>query len=155
MEITLIAVGKRMPNWVNIACDEYRKRLPPDLSLQLIEISLQQRSKNSVISQLMTREGEQILAVIPKGDLVIALEVHGKAWDTPELARQLQQWRETQRGVSLLIGGPDGLASNCLQRAALRWSLSPLTLPHPLVRVVVIEQIYRAWSILNGHPYHR
>ena len=155
MKINLIAVGQRMPAWVTDAFQEYNKRLPPELQLKLIETPLAKRSKTSVMQKLIDQEGEQMLAHIPPQDHVIALEVKGKAWSTEELAKQLQNWQHDGRNINLLIGGPDGLSQRCLERAEQRWSLSPLTLPHPLVRVIIAEQIYRAWSILSGHPYHR
>ena len=96
-----------------------------------------------------------MLAAIPKGCLVIALDVKGKTWSTDELSTQLDNWMAGGQDVALLVGGPEGLATSCLEAARVRWSLSPLTLPHPLVRVVVAEQLYRAWSILRNHPYHR
>lgn len=155
MEIKLLAVGKRMPDWVNAGFTEYAKRLPPHCSLRLIEVPLAERTKHSDLSRLIAKEGEQLLAQVAPRDLVIALEVRGQAWDTPKLAQQLQTWQQNGSDVSLLVGGPDGLAPACLQRAQQAWSLSPLTLPHPLVRIIVAEQIYRAWSILAKHPYHR
>lgn len=155
MKINLIAIGKRMPDWVNTGYQEYAKRLTSVLPLNLIEIPLAPRSKNSNITQLLQKEGAQMLANIPNDHFVVALDVPGQLWDTGKLAQKLQQWKLESQNISLLIGGPDGLAPSCLQRANLRWSLSPLTLPHPLVRIIVAEQIYRAWSILSGHPYHR
>lgn len=103
----------------------------------------------------MQLEGEKILAAIKPKSLVIALDDQGKQWSTPELACNLQRWRESGQDVSLLIGGADGLAEECLQKAQNIWSLSKLTFPHQLVRVIVAEQIYRAWTIINNHPYHR
>lgn len=155
MKITLVALGKHMPHWVTSAYQEYVKRFPADFQLQLIEMSMGKRTKGVDIVRLQRREGEQMLAAIPKGSLVVALEVTGQQWDTSELAGRLQQWRDERRHLCLLIGGPEGLASECLKKADLRWSLSPLTFPHPLVRVIVVEQLYRAWSVLTGHPYHR
>jgi 23S rRNA (pseudouridine1915-N3)-methyltransferase len=96
-----------------------------------------------------------MLAAIPERSLVVALDVGGRAWDTPALAVRLQEWLQSGRDIVLLVGGPDGLSGDCLRRADLRWSLSALTLPHALVRVVLAEQLYRAWTIISGHPYHR
>lgn len=155
MNINLIAVGKNMPQWVEVGFQEYAKRLPADYNLSLIEIPLIKRSKTTNIEQIKTREGEQLLNAIPKGSHIIALDEHGKLWDTTKLAERLQYWRENYREVSFLIGGPDGLAQTCLDKANAIWSLSPLTLPHLLVRVIIAEQLYRAWSILTKHPYHR
>lgn len=103
----------------------------------------------------MAKEGEACLRAVGKGDYVVALDVRGKALSTEQLAGQFQQLRDGGRNVSLLVGGPDGLAPACLEAADARWSLSPLTFPHPIVRVILAEQLYRAWSILAGHPYHR
>ena len=155
MKISLIAVGKRMPKWVEIATEDYIKRLPPELNFATKEINLIKRSKDANIPAIIRQEGERILAAVPKNHLIVALDVQGKPWDTPQVAHQLKQWMQEGKGVSLLVGGPDGLSAECLKSAKISWSLSPLTLPHPLVRVVVAEQIYRAWSLLQGHPYHR
>lgn len=155
MKIHLIAVGTHMPAWINIGYQEYAKRLPPECSLRLIEIEAGKRTKNCDITKLIEQESQQMLAAIPKNNHVIALDVQGRAWDTPQLAQQLQSWLHSGQDISLLIGGPDGLSSKCRQTAHARWSLSPLTLPHPLVRVMLAEQLYRAWSILQNHPYHR
>jgi 23S rRNA (pseudouridine1915-N3)-methyltransferase len=155
MNIHLIAVGKRMPAWVSTAYEEYSKRLPSDYALRLIEIDAGKRASTHDLARLIKAEGEQMLAAIPSGSRVIALDVKGQAWDTSTLSKRLEQWHETCHDVSLLVGGPEGLATDCLTRADTKWSLSPLTLPHPLVRVVVAEQLYRAWSILANHPYHR
>jgi 23S rRNA (pseudouridine1915-N3)-methyltransferase len=155
MRIHLIAVGTRMPQWVQQGYAEYARRLPADYALQLVEIPAGKRGKGADISRLTQQEGERTLAAIPKGAHVIALELTGKAWSTTQLAQELDGWRHDGRDVALLIGGPEGLASECLSRAEGRWSLSNLTLPHPLVRIVVAEQLYRAWSILHNHPYHR
>jgi 23S rRNA (pseudouridine1915-N3)-methyltransferase len=155
MNVHLLAVGQRMPAWVSEGYDEFARRLPHECSLKLIEIPAEKRGKNADVQQLMHKEGERLLAAIPKRAQVIALEVTGKPWSTEELAQQLQNWLRSGDDVALLVGGPDGLDPRCLERATARWSLSKLTLPHPLVRIVVAEQLYRAWTILKGHPYHR
>jgi 23S rRNA (pseudouridine1915-N3)-methyltransferase len=155
VRISLIAVGTRMPAWVEAGVDEYRKRLPSELTLQIREIPLGKRGKNADIARAIAQEGEAMLAAIGARDRVIALEVKGRAWSTAQLAQQLAGWQMSGDDVSLLVGGPDGLAPACLARAHERWSLSPLTLPHPLVRVLLAEQLYRAWTINNNHPYHR
>jgi len=155
MRINLIAVGTRMPSWVEAGVDEYRKRLPPELALNIREIPLGKRGKNADIARAIAQEGEAMLAAIGARDRVVALEVKGKAWSTEQLAQQLSAWQMGGDDVALLVGGPDGLAPNCQARANERWSLSPLTLPHPLVRVLLAEQLYRAWTINNNHPYHR
>jgi 23S rRNA (pseudouridine1915-N3)-methyltransferase len=130
-------------------------RLPRELRLEWCEIPLARRRKDSRAEQLRQREGEQILKAIPGGDRVVAMDVLGKALSTEQLARELQDWQMSGDNYSLLIGGPDGLSPECLQRADRRWSLSALTLPHPLVRVLLAEQLYRAWTITVNHPYHR
>lgn len=155
MKITLITIGTKMPAWVTTAYSEYVKRLPAELALRLVEIPAGKRHKSADIQRLTTVEGERMLAAIPTGDYVVALTERGKLWDTREFALQLQTWQQSGRALSLLIGGPEGLSANCLSRAHAQWSLSPLTWPHPLVRVMLAEQIYRAWSVLSNHPYHR
>lgn len=155
MRIKLIAVGTRMPGWVTEGYAEYSKRLPAELSLELQELGLGHRGKNADTARAIAREGDDMLAAIGKGDRVVALDVKGRPWSTEQLAEQLQQWQMDGRNVSLLVGGPDGLDPRALQQAEQRWSLSPLTLPHPLVRVLLAEQLYRAWTITKGHPYHK
>ena len=155
MHIYLIAIGQRMDAWVNQGYQEFAKRLPPECSLHLKEIPAGKRSKNADIARILQQEGERMLAAIPAGTRVIALDVEGKPWSTPQLAQQLQQWLQSGQDVALLVGGPEGLAPQCYERAQQRWSLSALTLPHPLVRVVLAEQLYRAWTLIKGHPYHR
>lgn len=155
MRLKLIAVGTRMPSWVTEAYAEYAKRLPRELSLELVEIPLGPRHKTSAPSAAIAKESAAILAAIDEGDRVIALEVKGKDWSTEQLSGQLAHWQMDGFNVSLLVGGPDGLSDACRDRADVHWSLSRLTLPHPLVRVVLAEQIYRAWSILANHPYHK
>ena len=144
-----------MPAWVDIAVKEYSKRLPAQLGFTLKSVALQKRTKHADTAALKHREGEQLLAHTQPSHQVIALDVTGKAWDTPALAEQLQQWQLNGQDIDLLVGGPDGLSDACLSRADTTWSLSRLTLPHPLVRVILVEQLYRAWSILANHPYHR
>lgn len=155
MRFKIIAVGTRMPSWVEEGYKDYAKRLPRDFSVEMVELGLGQRGKNASLAKAIAREGEQMLAAIPKGDKVIALDVLGKPWSTEKLASNLANWSMECSNYSLLIGGPDGLAPECLARADAKWSMSALTLPHPLVRIVLIEQLYRAWSILNNHPYHK
>lgn len=155
VNLSLVAVGRRMPDWVETGVQEYRKRLNRDLKLQVREVNMAQRGKNPDIERARRQEADALLAAVPEGDTIVALEVTGKRLSTPSLARKLQQWQMDGVSVSLLVGGPDGLHRDCLQAASEQWSLSDLTLPHPLVRVLLAEQIYRAWSINAGHPYHR
>ncbi len=155
MRLLLLAVGARQPEWINNGYHEYARRFPPQLNLQLQEIAAARRGKTSVTEKLKHEEGERLLKAIPDGAYVIALDEHGQSLTTRILANKLSDWQQIGRDVALLIGGADGLAEGCLQRADWRWSLSPLTLPHGLVRIVVAEQLYRASSLLEGHPYHR
>lgn len=144
-----------MPGWVQAGYQEYEKRLPSELNVELVEIPMAQRRKGEAPDQAVAIEGKAILKVLSRDDHVIALAVAGKPWSTEQLAENLRAWQGSGSNISLLIGGPDGLDKNCLERANQQWSLSAMTLPHPLVRVMLIEQLYRAWSINAGHPYHR
>jgi 23S rRNA (pseudouridine1915-N3)-methyltransferase len=155
MRIHLIAVGTRMPAWVTQGYAEYARRLPHECRLQLVEIPPAKRRKSLSATRMQVEEGRQILAAIPPQARVVALDVSGKDWDTATLATRVRNWMQEGRDVALLVGGPDGLSPDCLERAELCWSLSALTFPHALVRVIIAEQLYRAWSILAGHPYHR
>jgi 23S rRNA (pseudouridine1915-N3)-methyltransferase len=155
MRIHLIAVGTRMPQWVVQGYRDYARRLPRECCLQLVEIPPGRRSKAQAAVTAQLEEGRHMLAAVPKICTVVALDVAGHAWSTAELATQLDRWLGSGRDVALLVGGPDGLAPDCLARAEHRWSLSTLTFPHALVRILVAEQLYRAWSILSNHPYHR
>ena len=142
MRIRLIAAGNRLPAWMDAGVDEYARRFGRGLKFELVEIPL-------------AREAERMRAAIAHGDYVVALEVGGRAMSTPELSRWLSARMAGGRNLALLVGGPDGLDAGLSSRADFRWSLSPLTWPHGLVRVMVAEQLYRAHSLLLGHPYHR
>ncbi len=155
MNINLIAVGTRMPAWVNEGYREYARRFPRECRLKLTEIPSGQRVRSGTVERAVSEEGKRMLAELVPRQRVIALDVNGRSWSTAQLAGQFHQWMQQGQDVSLLVGGPDGLSLSCLERAEQRWSLSPLTLPHPLVRVVLAEQLYRAWTIMVGHPYHR
>lgn len=155
MRIQVVAIGTKMPAWVEAGCQEYLKRLPRDFAVEFKTLPLAQRGKNSYIEQVKEKEGEQMLAATDPNHWVVALDPKGKAWTTEQTAQQVADWQMRGRPVSLLIGGPDGLSPACLKRADQLWSLSALTLPHPLVRVVLAEQLYRVWSLLNHHPYHK
>ncbi len=153
MRIRLLAVGTRMPGWVTAGYNDYARRMPPECRLELTEIAPGKRQHDA--ARAMADEEKRLLGQIGRDDAVIALAVDGKAWSTEQLAERVRGWLADGRDRALLIGGPDGLGKACLNRAEQRWSLSPLTLPHPLVRVVVAEQLYRAMSLLKNHPYHR
>jgi 23S rRNA (pseudouridine1915-N3)-methyltransferase len=156
MRIHLIATAKRTPSWVRQGYEEYVKRLPHQLAPMLTELAPRSgHSKGQDRARALHEEGERMLAAVPASARVVALEVSGQAWSTEQLATRLGRWLTEGRDVALLVGGPEGLAPQCRTRADEQWSLSPLTLPHALVRIVIAEQLYRAWSILQGHPYHR
>ncbi len=144
-----------MPAWVEQGYQEYAKRLPNDCALELVELAPGHRAKNTSKEKAMQQEAEALKKAIRPQDHVVALDVKGKPWSTEQLATQLSDWRMQGGDVALLIGGPDGMTPEVLALAKQRWSLSNLTLPHPLVRVLMAEQLYRAWSILQGHPYHK
>ena len=155
MKLQLVAVGTKMPAWITSGFEEYQRRFPRDLKLELVEIPAGKRGKNADIERILHREGEQMLEAIAKSARIVTLDIPGRPWTTPQVAEQLTRWQHDGRDVVILIGGPEGLAPACKAAAEQSWSLSPLTLPHPLVRIVVAESLYRAWSINNNHPYHR
>ncbi len=155
MKLHLLAVGQKMPAWVQQGCAEYDKRMPPHLKIQLKEIPPAQRAQKKPVAQYREEECQRLAAALPPQAHVVMLDVTGKAWSTEELAQQLDGWQQLGQPVALTIGGPDGYTEAFRQQAQQRWSMGPLTLPHPLVRVVLYEQLYRAYSILAGHPYHR
>jgi 23S rRNA (pseudouridine1915-N3)-methyltransferase len=155
MKLRLLAVGNKMPDWVEQGFHEYARRLPKDCTIELVEISPGHRGKNASIDKAMQQEAEALRKAIRPNDHVVALAVDGKPWSTEQLSGQLEGWRGLGCDVALLIGGPDGMTDEIMKLAKQRWSLSALTLPHPLVRVLLSEQIYRAWTILQGHPYHK
>ena len=155
MKIYVIAVGAKMPDWVNVAWDDYAKRLPPEWTVALKEIKPEPRTTGKTVAQMMAAEAKRLEAAIPEDALRVALDERGKDLSTQKFSETLQAWQNTSQPIAILVGGPDGLdpalKSSCTQ--LLR--LSSMTMPHPLVRVVLIEQIYRGWSILVNHPYHR
>ncbi len=155
MEIHLIAIGERMPEWVEAGYGEYARRMPHECRLVLREIPAGKRTKGADLARLTRDEGARQLAAIPNGVRVVALDRTGKQMDTEELAAVLKARLAEGRDLALLVGGPEGLAPECLKRADEHWALSRLTLAHPLVRVVLAEQLYRAWSIISHLPYHR
>lgn len=155
MKLSLITVGSRMPNWVQEGYDEYAKRLPRELKPTLVTLSLANRSKNTNTAKAVAQEGDAMLKSMQPKARVIALDVLGKAISTEQLSQKMANWQLDGQNIEILIGGPDGLDKRCLDSAQEKWSLSAMTLPHPLVRVVLIEQLYRAWTLLNNHPYHK
>jgi 23S rRNA (pseudouridine1915-N3)-methyltransferase len=155
MRIEVISASARQPDWVRAGFDSYAKRLRGSCTLTLTEVALAKRNKTATPARAIDDEGKRMLAAAPKGAYVVALDEAGRSLKTRELADRLERWMASGQPVALLIGGPDGLAPECLDRAAEKWSLSPLTLPHGLARVVVAEAIYRAWTLLENHPYHR
>lgn len=146
MRLLIIAVGHKMPDWVSTACHEYSKRMPADCAIEQKEIKPD-------ISP--AKEAAKILAAIPKNSLVLALDERGKDLSTQDLANQLNQWRTMGKDITFLIGGANGLDASLKTKDIPLWRLSSLTLPHAFARLLLIEQLYRAWSVLQGHPYHR
>ncbi len=155
MKIRLLSITHKAPNWINEGYEDYVKRLPPSCPLEFIPIPAEKRTSHADLARITQREGEKLLAAIKPNDFVIAMSIDGKLWSTEQLAQELKKWQQGGRDIALLVGGPEGLAASCLERANQKWSLSPLTFPHIIVRVLIAEQIYRASSILQQHPYHR
>jgi 23S rRNA (pseudouridine1915-N3)-methyltransferase len=153
MQLVLIAASNRQPRWVDDAFEEYAKRLRSGSRLELKQISLARRGADRQRARL--DEGRRMLGVIPDAAHVVALREQGRQWSTAELVERLRTWLELGAPVCFLVGGPDGLGDDCVERADEHWGLSRLTLPHGLARVAVAEALYRAWSVVQGHPYHR
>jgi 23S rRNA (pseudouridine1915-N3)-methyltransferase len=160
LRLLLVTASNRQPEWVDAGYAEYADRLRGRCTLELKTIPLAKRTATAnagraLIERAMADEGARMVSAIPDGAHVVALVENGKPWSTQEIAAKLERWAERGAPVVFLVGGPDGLGADALARANDRWSLSPLTLPHGLVRVVVAEALYRAWSVLQNHPYHR
>ena len=155
MQIELIAAGTREPTWVTEGYKEYQKRLPKEWQLVLSEIPVAHRGKSQSVEKLKEEEGKKMLERIKSGGIVIAMDSRGSDWTTEKLAVRFTDWLQNANQVQLMVGGPDGLSKGCLQRADLTRSLSRLTFPHFMVRLLLAEQIYRAWSVINHHPYHK
>ncbi len=155
MQINIIAVGEKPPTWVEAGVKQYVTRMPHECKVNLISVSSGKRSKNGNIKQAQRQEEELLLKKTPKESYRIVLDEHGQAWSTTILAQKLDSWLQSFPIITMYIGGPDGFSKDFLLQADSNWSLSTLTLPHMLVRVLLVEQLYRAWSMLQGHPYHR
>ena len=155
LKITILALGNKMPNWVIEGTQDYAKRFNDSIQLKLIEIPLIRRGKLTDINRILEKESVQMIAAIPQGAHIIALEIKGKTFNSEGLAKTLIQLQQQVSHVCFLIGGPEGLSHEILALAHEHWSLSQLTLPHPLVRIILLETLYRAWSILQNHPYHK
>lgn len=155
MHIRLLAVGDRQPAWVNEAFRDYSGRFPPQWKFRLDVIATARRGKSGDAQRAIEAEGEALLAKVQPEDQVVLLDEKGKQPTSVELARKLSAWQTDGRDVCFIIGGPDGVSDSCRKRAGFVWSLSKLTLPHGLARITFAEALYRAWSLLSGHPYHR
>jgi 23S rRNA (pseudouridine1915-N3)-methyltransferase len=155
MRVRVVAAGTRLPAWIDAGFAEYARRMPPAVPLELTEIAVGRRGGQGAMGRALRAEGERMVAAVAPGSWVVALDVRGRALDTPGLARWWAGRLNDGRDLVFLIGGPDGLAPQCLGRIDERLSLSPLTFPHGLVRILLAEQLYRAVTLLQGHPYHR
>ena len=155
MQIQLINVAQKLPVWVDMACEDYLKRLPREISPKLVTIPLVARKGGQSSEKSQQRETALILDKMAPGSFNLALDEHGDAWSSHDWSHNLQRWMFEFPRVNLIIGGPDGLSRQCLERCQQRVSLGRMTMPHALVKVVLLEQLYRAWTILQGHPYHR
>ncbi len=155
MHIRLLAVGDRQPTWVDDAFDNYAGRFPREWKFRIDRIATAKRSKNNKSRNAMEVEAEAFLTRIKSGEQVVLMDERGSQLTSQTLATRLSDWQADGRDLCFVIGGPDGVADACRQRADIIWSLSKLTLPHGLARVLFAEQMYRAWSLQNGHPYHR
>ena len=155
MQIYILAIGDRSPLWVEAGVAQYLERMPRECNVQIITNATAKRSKNQTIKQTQTREQELLIKSTPSNSLRIALDEHGEPWTTTLLAKKIEQWLQFSPVVSFYIGGPDGFTNEFLDQVDFVWSMSSLTMPHMLVRVLLVEQLYRAWTIAQGHPYHR
>ena len=155
MQVYILAVGEKAPSWVDAGVNQYISRMPQECKVKIITTATTKRSKNQTTEQAKIREEELLIKYTPENSLRIALDEKGTSWTTTDLASKLGQWMQSVPIVTMYIGGPDGLTEKFLARTDLVWSLSSLTLPHMLVRVLLVEQLYRAWTIIQGHPYHR
>lgn len=155
MDVNIIAVGKKEPEWINQGVTEYTKRLSGDVKINLVEVPTVKRGKTDSIDMVLRKEARKIMAAIPRGLPYVALDEHGKLLSTVNIAEKLDRWINEGMSPCLVIGGADGLHESIKSGALELWSLSKLTLPHGMARLLLAEQIYRAWTILKNHPYHR
>lgn len=155
MKLRILCVGNNMPSWVKTAVNEYSKRMPRDCAIELQEIAPAKRNKTMSAQKAMQIEAKSLEKAMNSQHHTIALDIPGKPWSTQDVANKLADWRELGKNIDFIIGGADGISPEILNRVQDSWSLSNLTLPHPLVRVMLTEQLYRAWTLLNHHPYHR
>ena len=155
MQIRIINVAQKMPAWADRACEDYLKRIPRELKPQLVTVPLAARRAGRQSAEPRQREAQAILARLEAGSLNLALDERGTCWSSVDWAQNLERWMLESPRVTLIVGGPDGLAPECLKACRQTVSLGKITLPHALVRVVLLEQLYRAWTIIQGHPYHR
>jgi 23S rRNA (pseudouridine1915-N3)-methyltransferase len=155
VHIRLLAVGDRQPSWVDSAFSEYAQRLPRQWRFKLQALAPGKRSRGTSDANAIAAEGQKLLALLKPADFVVLLDEKGKQHTSAEFALRLSEWQSAGRDVSFIIGGPDGISEECRARSDYCWSLSGLTLPHAMARVLFVEQLYRAWSINAGHPYHR
>lgn len=155
MKFRVAAVGNKMPDWINTGFSEYAKRMPREAKMELSEIKPESRTTGKTVAQIMEAEAQRIHAALPDGCLRIALDERGAAWTTRQLADRMQQWMGEGRDVAFIIGGADGLHESVKNSAQQLLALSAMTLPHGMVRVLLAEQLYRAYSLLHNHPYHR
>jgi len=155
VQINIVAVGSKAPSWIDAGVTEYLSRMPHECSVTLKTVAVTKRSKNISVSQAQQREQDLLIKNTPNQSYLIALDEHGKTWETAELAAKMQIWLESNPIVTFYIGGPDGFSKDFLKHVDLVLSLSSLTMPHMLARLVLVEQLYRAWTVIQGHPYHR
>jgi 23S rRNA (pseudouridine1915-N3)-methyltransferase len=155
LRLSLIGASNRQPEWVDLGAADYAKRLRGRCTLEISTVPLARRTQSMPVERAIADEGERMLELLPSAAHIVALLQTGKPWSTKELAAKLEKWMQRGAPVAFLVGGPDGLSDACVARAAERWSLSNLTLPHGLARIVAAEALYRAWSVLENHPYHR
>ena len=155
MRIQIIAIGERMPGWVQQGYQEYIKRIASGITVNLVEVSAEKRNKTSNTQNILVKEAQRMLKAIGKDHYVIALDKGGQSWSTELLANKIRDWQQDGTNVSFLIGGPEGMTAELLQKAHAKMSFSAMTFPHPIIRVMLAEQLYRAYSIINNHPYHK